>query len=248
MRDLKWVSNPGAIIPEHIFFENHHSSTQDTGFISEYIAGEEAAGWYSRGFLQDELEELIGLFRTSPLGLVPKPHSNALRMIQDMSYPRGSLDILLVNAGVDLGDFPTAWGKFDDAAALILSLPPGCLAATFDIAVAYRMVPVCPDQQYALCVYWGGKIHVDRALMFGLSSSAGVFGSVTDMLVAIYKVAGFRYLLKWVDDFLVIRLPSQTWTEDFIQVTEQIRVPWSHAKMRALASTHPYIGFDWALT
>ncbi|KAI0681646.1 hypothetical protein C8T65DRAFT_598388, partial [Cerioporus squamosus] len=53
-----------------------------------------------------------------------------------------------------------------------------------------------------------GKVFVDRALCFGLASSASVFGSIADMLVAIYGAHGYAYILKWVDDFLVIRLPS----------------------------------------
>ena len=43
-------------------------------FISMYIAGEQAAGRYLEAFLPEDLKLLIGLFRTSPLGLVPKPH------------------------------------------------------------------------------------------------------------------------------------------------------------------------------
>jgi hypothetical protein len=84
--------------------------------------------------------------------------------------------------------------------------------------------------------------------MFGLSSSAGVFGAVADMLVAIYKRAGFTPIIKWVDDFLVIRLPGQTWSEeDFMNLTARAGVPWSQKKLRRLASTQRYIGFDWDL-
>ena len=54
--------------------------------------------------------------------------------------------------------------------------------------------------------------------------------------------------MKWVDDFLVIWLPGQTWTEeDFTSLTKNIGVPWSHAKTRPFASVQQYIGFDWNL-
>lgn len=69
-------------------FQNHKSSSLDEDFIDSYISSEQAAGRYSRGFNPDDLEGIIGYFRTSPLGLVPKPNSDSLRMIQDMSYPR----------------------------------------------------------------------------------------------------------------------------------------------------------------
>ncbi|KZT17914.1 hypothetical protein NEOLEDRAFT_1020187, partial [Neolentinus lepideus HHB14362 ss-1] len=62
---------------------NHKSSELDTDFIDEYIAGEVAAGRYSEGFEPAELERLIGPFQTSPLGLVPKPGTSKLRLVQD---------------------------------------------------------------------------------------------------------------------------------------------------------------------
>ena len=49
--------------------------------------------------------------------------------------------------------------------------------------------------------------------MFGLTLSAGVSGTVADMLVAIYRAANFGLIQKWVDNFLAIWLPHQTWTE-----------------------------------
>ncbi|KZT20569.1 hypothetical protein NEOLEDRAFT_1029717, partial [Neolentinus lepideus HHB14362 ss-1] len=62
---------------------NHHSSELDTKFIDTYIAGEVAAGRYSKGFKPAELEQLIGPFQTSLLGLVPKPGTSKLRLVQD---------------------------------------------------------------------------------------------------------------------------------------------------------------------
>ena len=108
-----------------------------------------------------------------------------------MSFPRNNPNIASVNAGVNSDNFPTSWGTFDSTAELILSLPPGCVAATFDITAAYRLTPVHPNQQHALCIFWKGLVYVDRAVMFGLTSSTGVFGAVADMLVAIYGAANF---------------------------------------------------------
>ena len=136
-----------------IYFANHASSQIDPDFITLYIAEEQAIGRYSAAFRREDLERLIGPFRTSPLGLVPKPHTDTFRMIQDMSYPRNHPSITSVNHGINSDDFPTAWGTFDDTAALILSLPAGCLAATFDISAAYRLTPIRPDQQHHLCVF-----------------------------------------------------------------------------------------------
>ena len=129
----------------HTFFNNHSSSQLDPDFITMYIASEQSAGCYLDAFLPEDLERLIGLFHTSLLGLVPKPHSDSFQMIQDMSYPHHIQVTPSVNAGVNSDDFPTAWGSFNQMASLILSLPPGCLAATFDISVAYCITPIHPN-------------------------------------------------------------------------------------------------------
>ncbi|KIK32029.1 hypothetical protein CY34DRAFT_19349 [Suillus luteus UH-Slu-Lm8-n1] len=84
--------------------------------------------------------------------------------------------------------------------------------------------------------------------MFGLTSSAGVFGSVANMLVDIYHKAAFEFIRKWVDDFLVIRLPHQSWTEaEFIALTVYCSVPRSLEKLWLFASIQRYISFNWNL-
>jgi hypothetical protein len=80
------------------------------------------------------------------------------------------------------------------------------MTAIFNISAAYRITPVQPHQQNSLCIFWQGLVYMDRALMFGLSFSARVFGSIADMLIAIYGRAGFNLIRKWVDDFLDICL------------------------------------------
>jgi hypothetical protein len=233
--------------PPHTIISPNHSSTKlNPDFINDYIAGEELAGRYSPPFSPSTLETLIGPFRTSPLGLVPKPGSAKLRMVQDLSFPRNDPSLLSVNSYIDASLFPTAWGSFINTAKMILALPEGCMLASFDISSAYRLTPILPSQQNWTCVAWQDKIWVDRAVMFGMSSSAGVFGAVADMLVAIYNTAGFGPISKWVDDFLVARLPNQTWTEeDFISLTAEIGVPWNRTKLRKFSKVQRYIGFDW---
>ena len=196
--------------------KNHGSCRKGPQFISNYIASEVAAGRYSEGYTPQELESRIRPYCTSPLGLIPK--SDSFRLIQDFSFPHDDPHRKSVNYSINTDDFPTQWGTFDKTAAIILTLPDNCVAATFDISTAYRLTPVSPKQQWALCLFWDGKVHIDRALPFGLASSAGVFGSVADMLVAIYKASGkFGPMVKWVDDFFVTRFPHQCSTKtDFL--------------------------------
>ena len=133
-----------------------------------------------------------------------------------MSYPQNTPTVISVNAAIDPDSFPTAWGSFKATSALILSLPAGCVAALFNISAAYHLTPIQPNQKQHLCVFWKGRIYVDWAVMFGLSSSAGVFGAIANMLVALYQAAGFNTILKWVNDFFVVRQPNETWTEQIL--------------------------------
>jgi len=92
--------------PEHtIMFDNHASSRIDPEFISSYIENEEAIGRYSRAFAPKVLEGIIGPFRTSPIGLVPKPGSSKFRMIQDLSFPRNNPQVPSVNVAINSDDF-----------------------------------------------------------------------------------------------------------------------------------------------
>ena len=233
---------------DSIVHPNHSSSSLDPNFISSYIASEIAANRYSQAFSKSDLEELIGPFCSSPLGLVRKD-VDSFRLIQDLSFPRHNDFPSSINSQVDSDDFPTSWGTFNITSHLILSLPDGCKAATFDISAAYCITPIRPDQQWALIVQWEGGYYVDRALPFGLTLSAGVFGSVADVVVDLYDHSKrFGLMVKWVDDFFVIRLPHQSWTEvEFMAFSAEFGVPWSLKKLRPLNHVQRYIVFDWDL-
>lgn len=81
-----------------------------------------------------------------------------------------------------------------------------------------------------------------------MASSAGIFGQIADLLVAIYKAHGFEWILKWVDDFFVVRKAGETWSEDdFIRLTSILGVPWALDKTKLFAFIQRFIGFDWDL-
>ena len=71
---------------------------------------------------------------------------------------------------------------------------------------------------------------------------------MADMLVAIYRAASFHAILKWVDNFFVVHLPHQSWSENnFIDLTATFGVPWSAKKTSPLANKQWYIIFNWNL-
>ncbi|KAL8290593.1 hypothetical protein RQP46_002851 [Phenoliferia psychrophenolica] len=121
-------------------------------------------------------------------------------------------------------DFPTEWGTFDQCRTLILSLPPGTVAATFDVVAAYRNTPIYPPDQNWVVVQWDGQFWIDRA------------------------ASGIGPCIKWVDDFALFRTPEFTFTEDeFEELSARWGVRWNRKKRRDFASVVRYIGFDWDL-
>jgi hypothetical protein len=144
--------------PNTLIFPNHSSANIDPEFISNSIAGEERAGRYLQPFSPNALEDLIGLFCTSPLGLVPKPGSAKLHMVQDLLFPRNDPAISSVNSYINANLFPTAWGSFASTSKMILALPHGATLASFDISSAYCLTPILPSQQNWTCVAWQDKV------------------------------------------------------------------------------------------
>ncbi len=76
-----------------------------------------------------------------------------------------------------------------------------------DVSEAYRCIPIAPNQ-------WPGTVlrisdslfAVNVALLFGLTSSGGIWGLFADALCAILRASGIAPLAKWVDDFIFFRI------------------------------------------
>ena len=162
-------------------------------------------------FTQLQVESLIGHFQTSPLSLIPKHEPNTYRLIQNLSFPPCPQNsIASINSSIDANQFPTFYGTFTTVVLLINSLPPGSEALTRDVQDAYRTIPLHPNQ-------WPGTVlrgefkdqfYINTANCFGLTSAGGVWGQVADCICDLFRVSGLGPITKWVDDFLIFRLPA----------------------------------------
>ena len=88
-----------------------------------------------------------------------------------------------MNDGVSPSLCSVSYASVDDAVRCILALGQGALLAKFDIASAYRMVPVHPEDRPLLGMRWRGELLVDGALPFGLRSAPKLFTAVADALL-----------------------------------------------------------------
>ena len=80
----------------------------------------------------------VHLVHSSPLGLVPKTHSDRWRTIIDLLSPSGKS----VNDGID----PAA--SLDNAVDLVRGLGVGTQLVKMDLRDVYCIVPVHPDDQH----------------------------------------------------------------------------------------------------
>ena len=115
--------------------------------------------------------------RISRFGVIPNPHQpGKWRLITDLSSPKGGS----VNDGVDPVLCSVSYTSVDDAVMCIRRLGRAARLAKFDIANAYRAVPVHPVDRLLLGMRWRGATLVDGALRFGLRSAPKLFTAVAD--------------------------------------------------------------------
>ena len=143
--------------------------------------------------------------RISRSGVIPKPHQpGRWRLITDLSSPKGGS----VNDGVDPVLCSVSYASVDEAVRCIRSLRRGAQLMKFDIANAYRSVPVHPVDRLLLGLSWRGETLVDGALPFGLRSAPKLFTAVADAFLWITGKEGIVHAMHYLDDFPVAGVPD----------------------------------------
>ena len=118
-------------------------------------------------------------------------------MIVDLSSPSGQS----VNDGVK-------YASVDQAVSIIQHLGRGTQLVKVDIKDAYRIIPVLPSEYHLLGISWEWETFIDRALPFGLRSAPKIFSAFADFLAWVLNHEGFRHLLHYLDDFLLLGSPN----------------------------------------
>ena len=93
---------------------------------------------------------------------------------------------------------------------LILRLGQGTELVKLDLKDAYRMVPVHPHDHPLLGISWEGSTYVDCSLPFKLRSAPKIFIAVADMLAWAVHCSGVRYVLHYLDKFLLLGSPGSS--------------------------------------
>ena len=237
---------------------NHKSALDYPDHVLSHIQNELSLRRYSGPFSRSRLESLIGPFRTSPLGTVPKSvGSSERRIVQDLSFPRNDPLRSSVNDQIDIDNFRCDWGTFNDVRTIVMDAPEGAEAATLDVDSAFRCCPIIPTQQQSFVIHWNSSYYLDHQAPFGATSAGSVFGRVADAKSAILDLKKLSPSKNWVDDFVFFRFPlsitpgSFTFSyslSDIYNLAEQLGWPWKVSKTRPFATEFKYLGFMWDLS
>jgi len=189
---------------------NRPSITQYSTEFNNIIQTELQKERYIGPVTQEEAENLLGVFQTSPLSIIPKPgRPGKFRLIQNLSSPHSPLhSITSINSSIDSDQYPCTWGTFSTICLLIRRLPPGSQAAVRDVKEAYRTIPIKPEQWPGLVVrlHEEDSFAIDTRDCFGLASGGGVYGLLGDAGAQIMRSHGIGPLSKWVDDHIFFRI------------------------------------------
>ena len=188
---------------------NHNSALLFPDHVLSHIHNKLSLGCYSSPFSCSRLEFLIGPFRTSPLGTVPKAISSAERhIVQDLSFPRDDPNFSSVNDQINIKDFRCDWGTFNDIRTIVMDAPVYAEAVTLDVDAAFRCCPITPSQQLNFIIHWNDSYFINHNAPFGATSAGGVFGRVADAKSAILALKQLSPSKNWVDNFVFFRFPT----------------------------------------
>ena len=186
------------------FSKNLKSAIDNPNIVSTNLAKEVALGHTAGPFTTPPFANL----QVSPIGIVPKKHSDKFRNIFHLSFPKTGESI---NSSIEKDDFSLQYIKIDDAIAALIRLGRGTYLAKTDIESAFRQFPVHPDDWELLGIYWNKSYYFDKVLPFGLRSAPYIFNQLSDALEWILlNKCYISYVGHILDDFLIMEPPAQT--------------------------------------
>ena len=101
--------------------------------------------------------------------------------------------------------------------------------AKVDISNAYRVVPVHLEDRWLMGMTWKGELYIDTVLPFGLWSVPKIFTALADALEWIVRRNGVRFIIHYLDDFLLVGAPGPNQCAEAVtlvlRILDQLGVP-----------------------
>ena len=150
-----------------------------------------------------------------------------------------------INDGIDSAACSVSYASVDDAVRCIRTLGRWSLLAKFDIANAYRAVPVHPADRLLLGLSWRSDTLVDGALPFGLRSAPKLFTAVADAVLWAMGRHGVVHAMHYLDDFLLLSPPNSAECQalqNSLQFCNRLGFPIAPHKLEGPASQLSFLG------
>lgn len=164
-------------------------------------------------------------------------------MICNLSAPQGQS----VNDFINPEQCSVQYTSFDDTTAIISKLGRGALLGKKDIANAFRLLPICPEDFPLLGFHFKDNFYIDKCLPFGYSIACASFEKkFTSLHWIIQTSANVDTMVHYLDDFLFAG-PANNNTclhlmNSFDQVCQQLGVPISHEKSEGPTTSITFLG------
>ena len=177
-------------------------------------------------------------------GMNTRPKANgALRIIVDMSSPR-DVDTWVpgwfwspelpgaVNSSMDPDKFPARMSSVKMFTRMLYEVGRGAVVAKIDWSDAYKHIKVCEEDIRLQIIQFAGRYFAELKLVFGARSSAGLYDSVSDIiLILALRQASFPRTLttKHLDDVLAVGTadpgdPVFSFFKAYLEVAEEVGV------------------------
>lgn len=133
---------------------------------------DEIACWVEKGFVSGPVEEaeVPAQAKINSILCREKPNG-AVRVILNLSAP----DSLSVNDGIDSDNFPAVMSSTEKWLAVLNMAGRNCDMVKIDWAAAYKHIAVREEDMNLQWFKWLEKFFVEKCLVFGGASSAGIY-------------------------------------------------------------------------
>ena len=162
------------------------AASRSTNAESALVAGAQVtdaiASWVKSGFVYGPVgeEEVPPEAKVNGIMCRPKPNGS-VRIILNMSAPVGRS----VNDGIDATEFPASMSSTGKWLAVLDKAGRGCKIMKMDWSDAYKHVHVRKQDVDLQWFMWLGLFFVELCLIFGTSSSVGIYDRVAKVVLAI---------------------------------------------------------------
>ena len=138
------------------------------------------ASWVDEGFAYGPVEEedVPATAKINSILTRPKPNGS-VRVILNLSAPVGCS----VNDGIDIEEFPATMSSTEAWVRVLNKAGKKCWLTKTDWANAYKHLVVAQQDTDLQWFEWGGKYFKELCLIFGGSSSAGIFDATAKVIL-----------------------------------------------------------------